>query len=72
MKTPLSQLWEEFGFSISNCQILITVLLVYCESQPYIVKYQFSCGISKVVGHKKQDFWPKINIIKGFFYKIRQ
>ena len=32
MKTPLSQLWEEFGFSISNCQILITVLLVYCAA----------------------------------------
>ena len=23
---PLSKYWEEFGFSISNCQILITVL----------------------------------------------
>ena len=28
---PLSKYWEEFGFSISNCQILITVLLVYCD-----------------------------------------
>ena len=24
-----------------------------------------SCGILKMVGPKKQDFWPKINIIKG-------
>jgi hypothetical protein len=27
--------------------------------------YQFSCGILKMVGTKKQDFWPKINILKG-------
>ena len=27
--TPLSKSWEEFGFSISNCPILITVLLLY-------------------------------------------
>ena len=25
--------------------------------------YQFGCGISKMVGPKKQDFWPKINIL---------
>ena len=23
------------------------------------------CGISKMVGPKKQDFWPRINILKG-------
>ena len=28
-------------------------------------KYRFGCGILKMVGHKKQDFWPKINILKG-------
>ena len=28
-------------------------------------KYQFGCGILKMVGPKKQDFWPKINIHKG-------
>ena len=22
-----------------------------------------------MVGPKKQDFWPRINILKGFFYK---
>ena len=27
-----------------------------------IYQYQFGCGILKVVGHKKQDFWSKINI----------
>jgi hypothetical protein len=26
---------------------------------------QFGCGILKMVGPKKQDFWPKINILKG-------
>ena len=25
-------------------------------------KYQFGCGISKMAGPKKQDFWPRINI----------
>ena len=28
-------------------------------------QYQFSCGILKTVGPKKQDFSPKINILKG-------
>ena len=28
-------------------------------------KYQFGCGIMKMVGPKKRDFWPKINILKG-------
>ena len=31
----------------------------------YIHYYQFGCGILKMVGPKKQDFWPKINIPKG-------
>ena len=26
--------------------------------------YQFGCGILKIVGPKKQDFWPKINRLK--------
>ena len=26
------------------------------------------CGISKMVSLKKQDFWPRINILKGFFF----
>ena len=26
--------------------------------------YQFGCGILNMVGPKKQDFWPKINILK--------
>ena len=29
------------------------------------LQYQFGCGISKIVGPKKQDFWPRINILKG-------
>ena len=28
-------------------------------------QYQFGCGILKMVDPKKQDFWPKINILKG-------
>ena len=30
-----------------------------------IYQYQFGCGILKMVGPKKQDFWPKIYILKG-------
>ena len=32
--------------------------------------YQFGCGISKMVGPKKQDYWPKINILEGGKNKI--
>ena len=28
-------------------------------------QYQFGCGILKMVGPKKQEFWPKINLLKG-------
>ena len=31
---------------------------------------QFGCGISKMVGPKKQDYWPKINILEGGKNKI--
>ena len=31
------------------------------------LKCQFGCGISKMVGPKKQDFCPKINMLKGNF-----
>ena len=30
---------------------------------------QFGCGNSKMVGPKRQDFWPRVNILKGFFLK---
>ena len=29
--------------------------------------YQFGYGISKMVGPKKEDFGPKINILKGTY-----
>ena len=28
-------------------------------------KYQLGCGILQMVGPKKQDLWPKSNILKG-------
>ena len=34
-------------------------------------KYQFGCGILKMVDPKKQDFWPKINIFKGNYCILR-
>ena len=33
----------------------------------YIAKCQFGCGISKMVGPKKQAFYPRINMLKGNF-----
>jgi len=33
------------------------------------VQYQFGRGISKMVGPKKQGFWPRINILKGNSFK---
>ena len=36
-----------------------------CKSFP--LQYQFGCGISKMVGPKTQDFWPKI---KKLFVRI--
>ena len=29
------------------------------------IQCQFGCGILKIVGPKEQDFWPKIDILKG-------
>ena len=37
------------------------------DNEDGYVKYQFGCGILKMVGPKKQDLWPKINILKGNF-----
>ena len=33
--------------------------------------YQFGCEILKMVGPKKEDFWPKINILKGNHCTLR-
>ena len=33
--------------------------------------YQFGSGILKMVGPKKQDFWPKINILKAIHCILR-
>ena len=31
----------------------------------YIYQYEFGFGILKMVDPKKQDFWQKINILRG-------
>ena len=33
--------------------------------------YQFGCGLLKMVGPKKQHFWPKIKILKGNHCNLR-
>ena len=35
------------------------------EQAPKYKRHTHGCGILKMVGPKKQDFWPKINILKG-------
>ena len=42
---------------ISNCVTMLS------KSQMYTM-YQFGWGILKMVGPKKQDFWPKFNTLK--------
>ena len=40
------------------------------RGKPYDYQYQFGCGILKMVGPKKQKFWPSINILKrNFIFK---
>ena len=34
----------------------------------YAHYYQFGCGVLKMLGPKKQNFWPKINILKGIVF----
>ena len=47
-----------------------------CELRYYIKDLNLKlidnncCGISKMVGPKKQDFWPRINILEGKKFKI--
>ena len=46
--------------------VIVPGLFVLPSKAFYVLcKYQFGCGILKMVGPKKQDFWPKINILKG-------
>jgi hypothetical protein len=37
------------------------------QSKVHTYQCHLGCGISKMVDPKKQDFWPKINILKGYF-----
>ena len=40
------------------------------DIQVRICQYQFGCGILKLMGSKKQDFWPRIKILRGFFLNL--
>ena len=42
-----------------------SITLAPKEIMAIIHYYQFGCRISKMVGPKQQDFWPRINLIKG-------
>ena len=53
---------ENQAFSKAVHRILSTLLMAAVLT--LLVKYQFDCGILKMVGLEKQDFWPRINILK--------
>ena len=48
-----------------NPEDFIDAFLNQINDKANIGWYQFSYGISKMVGSKKQGFWPKINMLKG-------
>ena len=66
-------------FIISTNQIILLNLRFWCkleicltiddvlkfDSSKACKKCQFGCGISKMVGPKKQAFCPRINVLKG-------
>ena len=50
----------------NDCRcLLLCNYSAYWKIKEYLTQYQFSCGILKMVGPKKQNFWQKINILKG-------
>ena len=51
---------EDVSKLMSNLSLRNNLDQVHTQYQ-----YQFGCGILKIVGPKKQYFWPKINVLKG-------
>ena len=45
--------------------------LLKCVMIIYTLKYQFGCGSLKMVGPKKQDFWPIIDILRVSYCILR-
>ena len=52
-----------FNFRIGNEGVQKT--LEYGKIVRHTYQHQFGCGNLKMVGPKKQDFWAKVNILKG-------
>ena len=56
-------------FQTSNAYSFIIELLIHEIKEEGFEKneaqYQFGCGILKMVGPKMQDFWPRIDMLKG-------
>ena len=44
---------------------------IKCFDLVHVYWYQFGFGISKMVGPKKQVFWPRINILKELKKKFK-
>ena len=55
---PLSTEWWWFR-SFPKCPTYYIVIFIYMQY------CHFGCGISKMVGPKKQHFWPKLNPLEG-------
>ena len=63
MKGDNYRMYTNCKHSITDFLLIISKLYfytgVYCVHSS---KCHFSCGISKMMGPKKQHFWPKIHI----------
>ena len=66
-----STIFTEISKQLSSCMnrsIRDTNLWMYFYAIS-CAKFQFSCGILKMVGPKMQDFCPRINMLKGNSFK---
>ena len=48
-----------------SAQTANAIMMQQQQQQRRLQAGQFGCGILKMVGPKKQVFWPRINILKG-------
>ena len=63
--------WQlQFSYdSHSHCKKFVKPKPKHWTPQSLIPQCQFGCGILKIVGPKMQDFCPRINMLKGIFFK---
>ena len=66
----LEQLMTNYGYYKYYLGRISLLMKFSIYAIAYLCTYlrQFGYGISSMVGPKKQDFWPKINILKEIYY----